>query len=232
MAKKLKFNVSVKGKFVQNKDVFFNPKSIIVYRNSVGQNLGDHWLFLNFCLKKSVELGGTIYINNVSRRLFGEIVPLFDIGKLVIVDDVSGADVVDLWYKECLCRYLPVRSDLRWRFGLYNRISYQIYGHGNQHLKAPRGDAVLLQNIPGEKVLLGGDVSVSIEENVRRASRTDVFVGIDSGFAHVMHSVGLPVFLVQYGFSVNKWHRDNPYILCNGMSDAVGKVLGYYSSVK
>lgn len=54
----------------------------------------------------------------------------------------------------------------------------------------------------------------TIEENIKIASESEIFIGIDSGMSHLCHSVGIPIYLKNFT-SINgcldKYHPNKQY---------------------
>ncbi len=62
---------------------------------------------------------------------------------------------------------------------------------------------------------------ITLSEAVTQLSESAFFVGCDSGFSHVAHSVGTPVFLLQHKKPVADWHMGQAYTLCDGADDFI-----------
>jgi hypothetical protein len=61
-----------------------------------------------------------------------------------------------------------------------------------------------------------------------------LFVGVDSGMSHLCHSVGLPIFLLEYGLPTATVHSGKAHTLCKGYDDFVQRFdhfIGYLHDV-
>lgn len=134
-------------------------------------------------------------------------------------DKEGGRRLRDIFH----CNYFPTK--VQWKPGRYRQICYQFDGRWNGDLKnPPPGDAdKILNAISGvKKVRLG--LPMELDEIIKTASKSDLFLGIDSGMAHLCHSVGIPMFLVEYKWLLENGHKGKTFTKCNGTDDAIEKV--------
>lgn len=118
-------------------------------------------------------------------------------------------------------------TKIRWIPGFYKRICYQFNGHWKGRQKNPPAEDIpkLTSFLPFEFIQLGRHQSLN--EVVRIASESDLFVGVDSGMSHICASVGIPRFIVEYKLNIDAYQRRNPYIKCVGTNDAIAKITKY-----
>lgn len=55
---------------------------------------------------------------------------------------------------------------------------------------------------------------LSIDQAIQVMCSSAFFVGVDSGFSHIAHSVGLPTFLLEFELPIITCHRGKPFIQC------------------
>lgn len=90
----------------------------------------------------------------------------------------------------------------------------------SEYKNCPVNDTVLIQgfirNLGFDIVKLGKHMSV--DRCVSLASEAAFFVGVDSGMSHLCHSVGLPMFVMEYRYPVWHCHSNKTHYLCPGFS--------------
>ena len=109
--------------------------------------------------------------------------------------------------------YVPTK--VRWARNDGRIISYQIEtsaSHRPDRFCDPWLIEDLSDQLPGyEFVELGKEHQGTMSEIVDILSKSELFVGIDSGMSHVAHSVGVPVFLKQYD-ELELCHPNKDYV--------------------
>ncbi len=114
-------------------------------------------------------------------------------------------------------------------------VAYQFDGHSSADLKNP---------IPDEKHIVfhhlrergyaykvvGGHMS--LYQCVCTLAHAALFVGCDSGMSHVAHSVGVPVYLLQYHLPVETCHRGKQYVLCNNAEHFINQARPYLDMLR
>jgi hypothetical protein len=190
-----------------------------IYSSETALNkLGDGWTFINWLLQQSEETGET---PKVSRHpMFEEIIPLLETkGKIEIVGQEGGKKTNAYWAIKNL------RTKIQWKPGPYKKICYQF--NASTVNRPPRWEVVaFLEKFPEiEWIKLGKEYS--LKECLEIAATCDAFIGVSSGMSHVMHSVGIPMFLLSYNFDIRPYHGQNEYILCNDFFDTETKLQQY-----
>jgi len=175
-----------------------------------GYGLGDCWAgimwSIDLALRTSMptslsvlRMGGKHC--GASERKYEEIIPLVKGGNLVrLTHEEPGAeknwrDVYQAPYQPTFIRPAEKRD---------RAVAYQFDGKSHKEKLCPNDEAMLILRTLEEKgyelVRLGdqGD----LKENLERASRCEFFVGVDSGFAHLMLSLGVDVHMIRNGRTV------------------------------
>jgi hypothetical protein len=136
----------------------------------------------------------------------------------------ASFDGYDIWQ----CPRLPTRQ--RWQQQHpHPLVAVHWDGRSSAEDKnPPPGDAQRIELEirrlwPGlQLVTLTGQLS--IRQTVDMLANSAIFVGIDSGFSHVAHSVGLPTFLVEYRLPTVTAHNGAAHYLCRGTADAISRL--------
>lgn len=176
-------------------------------------NLGDHWT--SYCLmtclgkrhKRQYSLGVRNAGEDYTKRL-EEVAGLFreQLYSPILVD-AEGQEKVDAWLNWA---YPAVLVDFRHRWDISHvekTVCYQFDGISSAEDKNPPPMLALgikgyFKNKGFKLIRLGGHMS--LEEAVFYLSRCSLFVGCDSGFSHIAHSVGCPVYM--YEGNLPFWH--------------------------
>jgi hypothetical protein len=195
------------------------------------QNLGDQWQTISLMLHRaenvptllSTRQNGTD-LGPLQRAILRQYAHADQV-PLVLVDlpgdtPLSGYDV---W------RCPPWPTWQRWDgLGMHTHVCVQWAGESTPELKnCPSDDihhltAWIDRHLGLPIVLI--DRALGISASVRALSRCALFLGIDAAGAHMAHSVGCPVFLLQYQLPVVTCHRGRAYTLCEGAADAIDKL--------
>lgn len=194
-------------------------------------NLGDHWATINYLITRSWMLKEEIHLSRWQhgqdfKSRFDEILDLLDKPKhsrIVIVDEkgTHEPEGEDVWTSP----YWPTK--VRWEPGRDPRVCFQFDGISSAADKNPSGlDAVAivhaLVSSGYEPIKLGKDRS--LWDCAVALSRSQCFVGCDSGMSHLAHSVGVPIYLVEYKLPVITAHRNKNFIHCHGTVDLIYKL--------
>jgi hypothetical protein len=186
---------------------------------------GDQWATVNLCLHRSILRGETVHLHHrtpAMAALHEEIVAALDSpGRLELTPEpfTRSLDGYSVWATP----YFPTHR--RWSIGeTHSTVTIQMDGRSAASAKNPTEEeqvrlaAVLRELAPDlEIVPLGAHFSVA--ECVEQAAKSAFFLGVDSGMSHLCHSVGVPVFLLEYNLPVVTCHRGKSYRLCRGARD-------------
>lgn len=196
-----------------------------------GMGLGDVWASINYVLNKSIEENKTIkmstfYIKDGTKKRsynkkIREIYPLIKSkGTIEIVEEKPTKKLI--WKESFVCHYFPSRP--RWRKARTNNIVFQFDGktHKGKNLKDGEEELIIqfIKENGFNPVALGADMT--LKEAIEIAAKSVCFVGVDSGFMHVCHSVGIPRFLIRNlrrEEEIKEIHWNKKYTLCSDMKD-------------
>ena len=191
-------------------------------------NLGDHWATINYLLTRSWMLKEEIHLSRWQhgqdfKTRFEEILNVLDQpkgSKVVIVDEpgTHEPEGEDVWTSP----YWGTKK--RWELGKQRSVAFQFDGISSGEDKNPpdadRGRilrSLLFQDY--ELYKLGKNYS--IWECMEILTRCKCFVGCDSGMSHVAHSVGIPIYLVEYRLPVITAHRNKTFVHCRGTDELI-----------
>jgi hypothetical protein len=204
-------------------------------------SFGDQWATINYYLNMSVMKRKRIrmasQLNGVSLyRLHKEILDAIDSpGEIELTqsEPTVGVDGYDVWSAP----YFPTKR----RWNASSKHKYVCVQFDGQHAAqatnpSPEEERSILRYLaercPGfETVRLGKHLSV--RECVDIAADSAFFVGVDSGMSHLCHSVGVPIFLLEYGLATGTTHSGKAHTLCKGYDDFVVRLdryIGYLRS--
>ncbi len=192
-----------------------------------GVGFGDLWAALSFCLWQSATTGEPQHISrwageqDMKPRL-EEMLALFDIRPpvSVVVSDLQPDKSMyqDCWSGKrwpCKVRWQPTER-------AFPVVAYQLDGKSSAELKNASVKEEILFHKQGWTAIKIG-LPYSIQTCAVILSKVDAFMGVCSGMAHLAHSVGVPVYLLEYQHSVQWWHGENPITICSGVADLARK---------
>jgi hypothetical protein len=187
--------------------------------------LGDQIATINLLSRRSAATGKPVYLSRLQNgqdlgRLHDEILGILAAPAPVISvpepgnTDLSGFDV---WAGEFYPSYVTWQT-----LAPHGYVSMHFDGVSSAADKNPPPEDIRAMWNVGEpyglhRVELGR--KMDLMTCVRALQSSAFFVGVDSGFSHLAHMVGVPVFLLQYRLPVVTCHRGKPYILCEGAQD-------------
>jgi hypothetical protein len=190
-----------------------------IYSDSITYNkLGDSWQFICWLLLQSEETGEIPVVTY--NQKFEEIIKLIDSKGKIEFTDQKGSKINNAYWS---IKNPPTK--IKWVPGRYKRICYQF--NANIVTKPPRWDLLEFFEKFKDYELVRLDKHLTLEECVKIASTCDVFVGVSSGMSHMMHSVGIPMFLVTYNFDIKLYHGQNEYVICDNLIDCEAKLRKY-----
>lgn len=215
----------------------FNKKSEDVWM-PYGRGLGDTIHSLSVYLDKSIANQEVTRVSSwfpkgEGRRTcaykWNELMPLIvSAGRIEITDD--AATKRHHWTEGGLAQ-CPSTTTL-WNINSFEskKVTYQFDGksHGSKNFASKEKEEFLLKAVVDaglEPVRVGGHIS--LEEGMKTIAASKFFIGVDSGFSHFAHCVGIPVLLVRNGFTVERithLHTNKHFILADNEEDAAVKV--------
>ncbi len=197
------------------------------------QNFGDIFATIQLLLRRIDCTGDPVYLSRWQndtdlKPMMQDILRLLESSAttMLVIDDSKGNTKLsgyDVWQTP----FYPTNK--RWSsWGKHAYYAYQFDGVSSPELKNPPQSDInkihdFLFPFPSIKVGLPMNAAASMSALAGCA----FFVGVDSGMSHLAHSVGCPIFLLQYQLPVVTCHRGKPYILCEGADDLITKVQRY-----
>ena len=196
--------------------------------------LGDHWAAVNWCLHQSIASGAQVLLSDRpvmewhsdkfrSGRL-ADILSLlwYPAGCVQVVKDCASdrVEAEEIWQVP----YFPTRVE--WRPNRSRRVCYQpdpVTMAANAMNEADESTFVEAIRQRGyEPCRLTGEIPLA--RCVEILAGCEALICTSSGFAHVAHSVGTPVFLVQGAVELGyliKHHVGKAYVLCQNYEDSL-----------
>jgi len=128
-----------------------------------------------------------------------------------------------------------VRTRVQWEFNPHsNIVVYQVDGESAPDKNPSAEDtAHMLTALRGSGfsvMQLGKHLSVN--ECVSLCAKAVLFVGCCSGMSHLAHSVGVPVYLLEYGLPVITCHRQKQFVICKGVAHFLAESKGYRNVIE
>ena len=206
-----------------------------------GKGLGDCWASVCYVLRQSVKNNRTElmapyyrkgpvkkrwYVNKVK-----EMLPLLDTtGSIEIVEADPTRKLT--WKEVYKIDYFPTKPV--WTPSTYKKICYQFDGksHGCKNISSPEKEQELIDHIESNgfcAIRLGCEQTLA--EAVELLSESAMFIGVESGFAHIAASTGIPIFMIVNGRTyqgIQDSHTNREMVLCNDADDALLKLTDYF----
>jgi hypothetical protein len=191
---------------------------VIEIWDTPGTGFGDMWAALSFLMHKSAEAKSVIYMSRWAGKTdmqprLAEMQALFSshpLAQVVVVDEKPNTS---MWQNCWAGRRWP--SHIRWSppSQQRNRIVCQFNGRSSADKKNPPAADIEIFNQWGKDhgvaiVPLG--LPLNMLECAVLMETADIFVGCCSGMAHLGHSVGIPIHIVEYEHGAQWWHGQNP----------------------
>jgi hypothetical protein len=196
-----------------------------------GGGLGDIWTSICYLIKLSDQTKQPTTISAIDKyggnqtNTLNEIINLFNANnKIHITQKLPTRPLTfDIWRQPTL--KIPNKQ---WQRKKYHRICYQLDGISNAIKKnPPPGDIPRLTNFINGYEFIKLGRPLTIIQNIEELLHCDLFFGVCSGISFIAHSVGCPVFLIQYSHQLDSWHQNKSYFKCNGTDDLIAKAQAY-----
>ena len=197
--------------------------------------LGDQWATINLLLKLAEVTGNKVFLSRLSNgqnlgELHDQIIPQLRAPTSLLLSSTEPGNTELDGFNVWATPFYPTRKVWDWK-KKHGHYCYQFDG-----ISAPDKNPSAAEQIKiTDQILyqhhglrLGKHYTVA--QCVEYLAGASFFVGCDSGMSHIAHSVGVPVFLLQYGLPVVTCHRGKSYLLCEGADDFHAKLtrwLGY-----
>lgn len=194
--------------------------------------LGDLWACISLLQRTATARNDRVFLSTMShwgdrRPILTEIINALAINRVDLTDEPPTAELsgFDVWASPA------VRTYRQWEFYARERVvAYQFDGESNADEKNPSEQERLqiltyLIEAGFTPVRLGSHLT--IQQCVDQLATSALFVGSCSGMSHVAHSVGVPVYLLEYSQPVVTSHRQKQYVLCKGANEFEANVERY-----
>lgn len=190
-----------------------------IYSDQVAYDkLGDSWQFMCWLLQQNEDTGEIPIVTRNPR--FDEILELINSKGKIEFTDQKGAKITNAYWS---IKNPPTK--IEWTPGRYKRICYQF--DSNIVPRPPRWELVDFYEKFKDYDFIRLGRNLSLKKCIEIASTCDAFVGVSSGMSHVMHSVGIPMFLIAYDFDIRPYHGQNKYAICKDLVDCENKLKKY-----
>jgi Glycosyltransferase family 9 (heptosyltransferase) len=202
-----------------------------IYRNW-NYGLGDTWATIQLLAQKRGCEGSylsTIQHGESLRPMQEEILSVLDRTyfreDIYLVDEEPNTDLggYAVWAA------LPLPTHTRWC--PYGRtICIQVDGVSTPELKNPPPQhvaAITAWAATNTYELVHVGKCLGLRESIKALARATFFVGCDSGMSHVAHSVGTPVYLLEYQLPVVTCHRHRAYVKCENVERFIAQAENY-----
>jgi hypothetical protein len=204
-----------------------NSKQLIITTGNCFR-FGDVWMSINAALAYANGNVATIKLKN-NIALAHEIK-----ASLRNADNLSIAEydgVYDIKIGNSTI-YNYTKTKVQWKFGPYKRICYQLDGGRYKAVqKTPPNAKHLLNMLPHNVTKIKLGLPLSVTETIDLVSKSDLFVGIDSGMSHLCHSVNIPMFLIEHKYDIDIHHGNKKFTKCIGIDDAIKKINVYMNKI-
>lgn len=209
------------------KQLQLKKKTPQIYHREQRYGFGDHWGAVNWLLMQS-ELQNQKMLFSCGgwskhvRTMIDCIESTGDVEAIESGRGIALPKVEQLYH----LKYLPTKK--RWSYKhIDNVVCYQLKGHWKGSLKNPpnRDIRIILDHINSlgyEAIKMGKPLT--IPECINLACASKCLVCVDSGMAHLCRSIGIPIFMIKYRYTLDRGHPRNTYTLCNGTTDCLNKL--------
>ncbi len=199
------------------------------------QGLGDRWASTNLLIRLAAAKHTQIRVSYAGRRqLHDEIMSVLAAPRhAILYTDEPGTvqlDGFNVWAAE----FYPTYTQWSWR-NRAQRVTVHFDGVSAAEDKNP--PTLEKQRLLATLVMMGYEIrflhgKMPLTEVVDELAESLFFISVDSGFAHIAHSVGVPIFLLQYKLPVVTCHRGKKYVLCDGIGDLLDHKLPNWLSYR
>jgi hypothetical protein len=192
------------------------------------RSFGDCWGALNYAIRESIIQKKTVwmpeYIEQRERvgHLLCEQMAEIDAPEAdVQIADKTMLNPIRIAVEEYPYQYFPTKH--KWTPGSYGRIcvqtdNYQVPSNCSRSFHLHERNA-LYEWLKGRNYVILGK-SYSVSECASLAASSDLFIGIDSGMSHLCHSVGVPIFLLNWQ-ALDKFHPHKIFLRFDKVSEVI-----------
>ncbi len=203
---------------------------------------GDHWGSLSL-LRHMAKASGRRVLLNYTQHGQDFSARIHEISDALAMEGVGLRDYTPMLTNEPATHSLEgqevwqcplVRTKVCWDFDpRTDTIAYQFDGESAPEKNPSKEDEKrILSHIRSLGYVpqqLGKHLTVA--ECVYVCSRAALFVGCCSGMSHLAHSVGVPVYLLEYGLPTITCHRQKQFVICKGAGHFIAESAGYFNVI-
>lgn len=200
-------------------------------------NFGDLWASVNIAGRRGEFLGrqdlSSMVCGTDRRKILQEIIDTLDMPVPPVLTNANPDTEMapwSMWYTEYY------KTNPAWDYNSkHSTVVCQLDESVSlsEYKNCPTNDITLIhgviRNLGFTPIKLGKHLSV--KQCVEEASKAAFFVGVDSGMSHLCHSVGLPVFMMEYRYPVWHCHSNKAHYLCRGFSEFLTQVRRHMTAL-
>lgn len=205
-----------------------------------GQALGDCWLSLNYLINLALQEKETLKVSywylNHSKKIrrvdnkLKEILPLFKHANLIQLGEWEPTEWKIPWQN--LSKYPLTPTIVSWSKNNSKKICYQFDAKSKKGQSFPSKDIEneLLKQIGQNYELIKLGFHQTLRQCVEELANCEIFVGVDSGMAHMAASVGTPLFYCQNNRDSSCWgtvHSNKRFVLGKDYLEVINHVNNY-----
>lgn len=201
--------------------------------------LGDAWAGVNWCFLQSIAQGKPVRLSNRKGNYdqenwregrVAEIIALYDTSEYPdAAIEVTGPDVPVLSIPRQLWQYKYFPTKRVWQPSCSRRVLLHFTPFTVRKYAPSEVDQLqvikVLQGLDFEPVVFEGNET--LEEVVNMMSESCAVISMCSGFTHVCHSVGTPLYIVDNGVGkvwIDRHHGRKKFTHCENFFDAAQKL--------
>lgn len=132
---------------------------------------------------------------------------------------------------------LPFATRLQWRLEPKRHVvTYHFTGiSAAEDKNPPEVEQLKIREWIRSKGYIAAELGpqVSLETCAKLLVNSVMFVGCDSGFAHLAHAVRLvPTYILEYKLPIITCHRNKPHVVCRGADHFISQAENYRTFLK
>jgi hypothetical protein len=198
----------------------------MVYKNEIGDHLGDMLVYVSAGLIMSERLKAPVTLSTkynrnaaITKTMVEELAALIDSDGTVISTTEEGTESLgNLWKGGIVgegIQLLPFKPEYRWR-GLPGKyVGYQFDGRSSPGKNPPEREiADIIAAAPRGLTPVKLGWPMTIQQSAEALRECGLFVGCDSGLAMMAIAAGVPTYILQYGMAIDHWKIGLEYTKC------------------
>lgn len=190
-----------------------------IYYNPLNDKLGDNWAFVNWAYHKTIKIYADPKILEIIPLLNGE-------PKFTLIEE-RGTKTPDTQIFNI--KYFPTK--IRWIPNKSNLIVYQLDSISFKHYVTEEEILPILKSRFKDYEFIRLNKEKSLSECIDMASISSCYIGTSSGMSHVMHSVGVPMFLYSpKPLDISRFHMRNIYSVSDSINNLLENINNYITN--